>query len=105
MAKQQPQPETQLNIELNDEIAEGSFSDLVSIAHSQSEFVLDFIRVIPGTMRGKVKARVVITPEHAKRLLDALSENIGKYEENFGDIATKAQFSMPINFGSNMGNA
>ncbi|TAE46235.1 MAG: DUF3467 domain-containing protein [Cytophagia bacterium] len=104
MVKQNQQPENQLNIELNDEIAEGSFSDLVSIAHSNSEFVLDFIRVIPGTMRGKVKARIIITPEHARRLLDALADNISKYEENFGDIVTNSQINMPMNFGK-MGEA
>ncbi|TAE74942.1 MAG: DUF3467 domain-containing protein [Bacteroidetes bacterium] len=104
MAKHQ-NPQMQLDIELSDEIAEGSFSDLVSIAHSNSEFVLDFIRVLPGTSRGKVKARIIITPEHAKRLLDALGENIGKYEESFGDITTKASFNLPMNFGKNMGNA
>lgn len=104
MVKQNQQPENQLNIELNDEIAEGSFSDLVSIAHSNSEFVLDFIRIIPGTMRGKVKARIIITPEHARRLLDALADNISKYEENFGDIVTNSQINMPMNFGK-MGEA
>jgi hypothetical protein len=101
MAKQQPQ---ELNIEITDEIAEGTFSDLVSIAHSNSEFMMDFIRVLPGTTRGKVKARIILTPNHAKRLLDALADNIRKFEENFGEIPDQ-NLHIPMNFGGKIGEA
>jgi hypothetical protein len=75
-----------LNIELSEEIAEGVYANLAMIAHSSSEFVIDYIRLMPGVPKAKVKARIVITPEHAKRLLYALEENIQKYEKTFGEI-------------------
>ena len=76
------------------------------IAHSNSEFVIDFIRMMPGTPKAKVKSRIVITPEHAKRLTKALQENIKKYEENFGTINTSGEVpKFPINFGGTMGEA
>ena len=83
--KNQP-PQNQINIELSEEIAEGVYSNLAMIAHSNSEFVIDFIRLMPGVPKAKVKARIVITPEHAKRLLAALKDNIEKYEASFGAI-------------------
>ena len=70
-----------LNIELSEDIAEGVYANLAMIAHSSSEFVIDYIRLMPGVPKAKVKARIVITPEHAKRLLNALEENIQKYEK------------------------
>jgi hypothetical protein len=73
--KQQP-PQNQINIELTEEIAEGIYSNLAMIAHSNSEFVIDFIRLMPGVPKAKVKSRIVITPEHAKRFLLALKEII-----------------------------
>ena len=76
----------QINIELSEEIAEGVYANLAMIAHSNSEFVIDFIRLMPGVPKAKVKSRIVITPEHAKRLLYALKDNIEKYEETFGAI-------------------
>jgi len=76
----------QINIELSEEIAEGVYANLAMIAHSNSEFVIDFIRLMPGVPKAKVKSRIVITPEHAKRLLNALKDNILKYEETFGQI-------------------
>ena len=75
--------QSQINIELTEEIAEGEYANLAMIAHSHSEFVIDFIRLMPGIPKAKVKARVVITPEHAKRFLAALEENIIKYEQSF----------------------
>ena len=75
-----------LNIELSEDIAEGVYANLAMIAHSSSEFVIDYIRLMPGVPKAKVKARIVITPEHAKRLLNALEENIQKYEKTFGEI-------------------
>jgi len=97
--------ENQLNIELSEEIAEGIYSNLVMIAHSNSEFVLDFTRIMPGVPKAKVKARIILTPEHAKRLLFALQENIGKYEETFGLIKKTNEINIPMNFGGTMGEA
>lgn len=96
----------QLNIELSEEMAEGVYSNLAMIAHSNSEFVVDFIRIMPGVAKAKVKARVILTPEHAKRLLHALEDNIAKYEDNFGDIKlNQEQIPFPMNFGGPMGEA
>ena len=74
------QNENQLNIELSEEIAEGIYSNLAIITHSNSEFVLDFIRVMPGVPKAKVRSRIILTPEHAKRLLTALEDNLEKFE-------------------------
>ncbi len=76
----------QIQIELSDEIAQGTYSNLTIIAHSASEFVVDFVRVVPGSPKAKVKSRVILTPEHAKRLLIALQENINKFESVNGQI-------------------
>ena len=76
----------QINIELSEEIAEGTYSNLAIITHSSSEFVVDFVRIMPGTPKAKVKSRVVLTPEHAKRLMLALQDNITKYEGQHGLI-------------------
>ena len=76
----------QLQIELSEEIAQGMYSNLAVITHSSSEFVLDFIRVMPGIPKANVKARIILTPEHAKRLLLALQDNIQKYESINGPI-------------------
>lgn len=104
-----PNPEeNQLNIELPEEIAEGAYVNLALIAHSPSEFVMDFIRVLPGIPKGKVKSRVVMTPDHALRLLNALQENISKYEENFGSISKENDlggFDFPLNYNGPIGEA
>ena len=95
-----------INIELSEDIAEGVYANLAMIAHSNSEFVIDFIRLMPGVPKAKVKSRIVITPEHAKRLLNALNDNIKKYEETFGPIKkTKEAPKFPINFGGTIGEA
>lgn len=104
--KAQNEEENQLNIELSEEMSEGVYANLVMIAHSNTEFVLDFIRIMPGVPKAKVKSRVIITPEHAKRLLAALKDNIRKYEETFGAIRqTEENFSLPMTFGGQMGEA
>jgi hypothetical protein len=101
--KQNP---NQINIELSEDIAEGVYSNLAMIAHSNSEFVIDFIRLMPGVPKAKVKSRIVITPEHAKRLLYALKDNIQKYEETFGPIKRNDEApKFPINFGGTVGEA
>jgi hypothetical protein len=103
--KPQP-PQNQINIELTEEIAEGIYSNLAMIAHSNSEFVIDFIRLMPGVPKAKVKSRIVITPEHAKRFLHALKDNIEKYEASFGAIKrTEDMPKFPMNFGGTMGEA
>lgn len=76
----------QLQIELKEEVAQGTYANLAIITHSSSEFILDFIRVMPGMPKAGVQSRIVLAPEHAKRLLRALEENIGKYERSFGPI-------------------
>ncbi len=81
----QPQDQS-LQIELAEDVAEGVYTNLVMIAHNPEEFVLDFIRVLPGVPKARVKSRVVVTPGHAKRLLAALADNISKYEAQYGEI-------------------
>ena len=76
----------QLKIELTPEVAEGIYSNLAIITHSSAEVVLDFIRVLPGVPKANVKSRIVLAPEHAKRLLFALQDNVMKYEKAFGPI-------------------
>ena len=107
MAEEQDKPNrNQINIELSEEVAEGIYANLAMIAHSSSEFVIDFIRLMPGVPKAKVKSRVVITPEHAKRLLKALSDNIVKYEDTFGAIKQSEEApKFPINFGGTVGEA
>jgi hypothetical protein len=97
------QKKNQINIELDEEVAQGIYSNLAVITHSSSEFILDFIRVMPGLPKAKVKSRVVLTPEHAKRLLFALKDNIEKYESQHGGIKNTEQTggtpAMPMTFG------
>ena len=76
----------QINIELKEEVAQGTYSNLAIITHSSSEFILDFVRVMPGIPKAEVKSRVILTPEHAKRLMQALTDNIEKYEKVHGPI-------------------
>ena len=89
----------QINIELDEKIAEGTYSNLAIINHSVSEFVVDFINIMPGTPKSKVKSRIILTPQHAKRLLKALSDNVKRYESNHGEIDDHEQPSIPLNFG------
>ena len=85
----------QLQIELKDEVAQGIYANLAIISHSSSEFILDFIRVMPGLPKAGVKSRLVLAPEHAKRLLRALEDNIAKYERTFGPIRMPEEQQMP----------
>ncbi|KQS35926.1 DUF3467 domain-containing protein [Pedobacter sp. Leaf194] len=96
---EEQQNENQLNIELSEEIAEGIFSNLAIITHSNTEFVLDFIRVMPGLPKAKVKSRIILTPEHAKRLLTALEDNIQKFEHVNGRIKTQEEPPFTMGFG------
>lgn len=94
----QPQ-QGQINIELDEATAEGFYSNLAIINHSASEFVLDFVCIMPGTPKAKVKSRIVLTPQHAKRLLKAMGENIHRFESAHGEIKDTEQPSIPLNFG------
>lgn len=88
-------PKNQINIELTDEMASGIYSNLAIITHSPTEFILDFVSMMPGAPKAKVKSRIVMTPQHAKRLYKALSENISKYESQFGAIKEVGSEMMP----------
>ena len=96
--------EREIQIELSDEVAQGTYSNLAVISHSSSEFVVDFIRIVPGVPKAKVKSRIIITPDHAKRLSEALNDNIDKFEQQNGKIRAQSNpgFLPPI---SGMGQA
>ena len=85
----------ELNIELSAEVAEGIYSNLAIISHSNSEFVVDFVRIMPGTPKANVKSRIILTPEHAKRLLFALQDNVSKFESANGKIKVVEQQNVP----------
>lgn len=89
----------QLNIELTEEIAEGIYSNLAIITHSNAEFVVDFVKVMPGVPKARVKSRIVLTPQHAKRLLAALADNIQKFEQVHGPIKNTEGVGIPMSFG------
>lgn len=106
MAEEKKNQQGQMNIELSEEVAEGIYSNLAIINHMASEFVVDFVRVMPGVPKAKVKARIVLTPQHAKRLFRALGENIKRYESNHGPIPEQEQsLGLPMNFGGPAGQA
>ena len=98
MDQQNAQP-NQLNLEISQEVAEGSYANLAIITHSHAEFVIDFVNVMPGTPKSKVKSRIILTPQHAKRLMRALTENIQKYEAVNGNIKDLEEIQLPMNFG------
>lgn len=81
-----PKNPNQINIELSEEVAQGVYSNLAVITHSASEFVIDFVRIMPGIPKAQVKSRIILTPEHAKRLVGALEDNLAKYEVVHGKI-------------------
>jgi uncharacterized protein (DUF1778 family) len=98
----------QINIELKEDIAQGTYSNLAIITHSSSEFVLDFVRVMPGVPKAEVKSRVILTPEHAKRLLKALQDNVKKFEKMHGPVKNIEPTGgpvVPMNFGGPTGEA
>jgi hypothetical protein len=97
----------QLNIELNEDVAQGVYSNLAVITHSPAEFVVDFIRVMPGVPKAKVQSRIILTPQHAKRLMKALMDNVSKFEAQHGKIQDSVgpDHMMPMNFGGPQGQA
>jgi hypothetical protein len=97
-----------IDIELSEEVAEGTYSNLAIITHSQAEFIIDYVRILPGIPKGKVKSRIIMTPQHAKRLLYALRDNMQKFEDNFGEVDIENNSGhpgFPINFGGMTGQA
>ncbi|QDO92515.1 DUF3467 domain-containing protein [Formosa sediminum] len=94
-----PLKQGQINIELDEKIAEGTYSNLAIINHSVSEFVVDFVSIMPGTPKSKVKSRIILTPQHAKRLLKALADNVNRFENTHGEIKDYEQPPIPLNFG------
>ena len=88
-----------INIELDESIAQGLYSNLVIVNHSPTEFVLDFINVMPGAPKAKVRSRVILTPEHTKKFINALGENLDKYEKSFGKVKNFQKEVIPISFG------
>lgn len=76
----------QFSLELKPEIAKGNYSNLAIISHSHSEFIIDFAEMLPGLPKPEIVSRIVMNPEHAKRLMNALADNIGKYEAQYGPI-------------------
>ena len=97
MADQQ-QP-NQLNIEISEEVSEGNYANLAIITHSHAEFVIDFVNVMPGTPKSKVKSRIILTPTHAKRFMKAMIENVKKFESVNGTIQDIEAVELPLNFG------
>ena len=92
----------QINIELKEDIAQGTYSNLAIITHSSSEFVIDFVRIMPGMPKANVQSRIILTPEHAKRLLLALKDNLAKFEAAHGpikEIESNGANHIPLNFG------
>lgn len=89
----------QLNIEISEEMAEGMYANLAIITHSHAEFVVDFVNVMPGTPKSKVKSRIILTPQHAKRFMKALVENVSRFEAINGPIKDLEDPQIPMNFG------
>jgi len=96
---QENNTENKINIEIDGEIAEGQYSNLAIINHSVSEFVVDFVNIMPGNPKSKVKSRIILTPQHAKRLAKALHDNVSKFEKTHGEIRDYDQPPIPLNFG------
>jgi hypothetical protein len=101
MEDEKKQRKGQINIDLKEEVAQGVYSNLAVITHSSAEFVLDFVRVMPGVPKAEVKSRIILTPEHAKRFFNALKDNLEKFEKMHGPIKKSdgGGPSMPMNFG------
>lgn len=99
MADNEELPQNQLNIEISEEVAEGDYANLAIITHSHAEFVIDFVNVMPGTPKSKVKSRIILTPQHAKRFMKAMTENIQRFEQMNGKIQDLEEIQLPFNFG------
>jgi Protein of unknown function (DUF3467) len=104
MSENQNQP-PQINIEISEETSEGTYINLAIITHSQAEFVYDFVNVMPGAPKSKVKSRIIMTPFHAKRFMKAMVENVQKFEAVNGTIQDLESVEIPFNFGGPAGQA
>lgn len=98
--QQQQEPQPQLNIELTEEMADGIYANLAIITHSFAEFVMDFVTVMPNAPKAKVKSRIVMTPQHAKRLMRAMVDNVKRFESQYGVIKDQEQPALPFTFGT-----
>lgn len=105
MSDQNDKKQQKLNIQIDDDVAQGIYSNLAIINHSQTEFVLDFVNIMPGSPKNKVRSRIILTPQHAKRLLKALNENIHRFEKSQGSIKEQEKTNIPLNFGGPTGEA
>ena len=99
MSNQQDPKKQQINISIDESTADGFYSNLAIINHSASEFIVDFITVMPGAPKAKVKSRIILTPEHAKRFHKALGDNLHRFEEAHGEVKTNEPPPIPLNFG------
>ena len=95
----QEEKKNQINIEIDEKTVDGTYANLAIINHSVSEFVVDFINVMPGAPKSKVKSRIILTPQHAKRLSKALADNIQRFEQQYGEIKEYEHQPIPLNFG------
>jgi len=106
MENQKPNNQNQMNIEISEEISEGIYSNLAVITHSHAEFIVDFIKAMPGSPKAKVKSRIILTPQHAKRLMKALQDNVVKFESLHGPIKDQDPgVNIPMNFGGPIAQA
>jgi uncharacterized protein (DUF1778 family) len=105
MSDQNDKKQPKLNIQIDDDVAQGIYSNLAIINHSQTEFVLDFVNIMPGSLKNKVRSRIILTPQHAKRLMRALSDNISRFEKSQGSIKEQDKTNIPLNFGGPTGEA
>jgi 3-methyladenine DNA glycosylase Tag len=99
------QEQQQLNIELTEEVADGQYANLAVITHSFAEFIIDFVNVMPNMPKSKVKSRVIMTPQHAKRLMRALIDNVKQFEAANGVIKDQENQAMPFALGGQTGQA
>lgn len=102
MAEDKKAQQDQLNIEISEQMAEGGYANLAIITHSPSEFVFDFVNIMPGTPKSKVKSRMIMAPMHAKRFLQALLENVENYEKQFGKIRDYSEATVPLDLSNNV---
>jgi hypothetical protein len=101
----QQNAQNQINIEISEEVAEGTYANLAIITHSHAEFVIDFVSVMPGTPKSKVKNRIIFTPFHAKRFMKAMIDNVKKFEAANGNIQDMEAVEIPFNFSGPVGQA
>ncbi|MEN3040178.1 MAG: DUF3467 domain-containing protein [Bacteroidia bacterium] len=99
MSPEQPKEENVLNVELSDDISGGIYSNLAIISHTPSEFVIDFLQVLPGLPKARVRSRIILSPYHYKRLLIAMQDNLSKYENRFGEISIQDDWMPPVAMG------